>query len=55
MVFRITININVFNVIKDFNILYSLRVAKYNKNEFQNIQDLKGTREDLVMLKNSEF
>ena len=31
--------------------LYSLRVAKYNKNEFQNLQDLKENGGGLVMLK----
>ena len=37
-----TLNIN------DFNTLYSLRVAKCNKNEFQNLLDLKETGKDLV-------
>ena len=37
-----TLNIN------DVNTLYSLRVAKYNKNEFQNSQDLKEIAEGLV-------
>ena len=30
------------------NTSYLLRVAKYNKNGFQNLQDLKETGEDLV-------
>ena len=37
-----TLNIN------DVNIFYSLRVANYNKNEFQNLKDLKETGEVLV-------
>ena len=37
-----TLNVN------DVNTLYSLRVAKYNKNEFQNFQDLKESRKGLV-------
>ena len=37
-----TLNIN------DANTLYSLRVAKYNKNEFQNLQDLEEKGEGLV-------
>ena len=36
---------------KDVNTLYSLRGAKYNKNSFQNLQDLKETGEGLVMFK----
>ena len=46
----------------DANALYSLRVEKYNKNEFQNLQDLKETGQslvsfilNLVMLKNSSL
>ena len=31
----------------DVSTLYLLQVAKYNKNEFQNLQDLKETREGL--------
>ena len=31
--------------------LYSLTVVKYNKNEFQNLQDLKETGKSLVMFK----
>ena len=34
--------------INDVNTSYSLRVAKYNKNEYQNLQDLKETVKDLV-------
>ena len=37
--------------INDVSILYSLRVEKYNKNEFQNLQDLKETGKSLVMFK----
>ena len=37
-----TLNIN------DVNTSYSLKVAKYNKHEFQNLQDLKETGEGLV-------
>ena len=37
-----TLNVN------DVITVYSLRVAKYNKNEFQNLQDLKGTGDGLV-------
>ena len=51
-----TLNIN------NVNTFYSLRVAKYNKSEFQNLQDLKETERawlylslNLVMLKNSSF
>ena len=34
--------------INDVNTSYSLRVAKYNKNEYQNLQDLKETVKGLV-------
>lgn len=34
--------------ISDVNKLYSLRVANNNKNEFQNLQDLKETGQGLV-------
>ena len=34
--------------INDVNTLYSLRVAKDNKNEFQNLQELKETGEGVV-------
>ena len=34
--------------INDANTSYSLRVAKYNKNEIQNLQDLKDTVKGLV-------
>ena len=34
--------------INDVNTLYSLRVTKYSKNEFQNLQNLKETGESLV-------
>ena len=34
--------------INDVNTLYSLRVAKDNKNEFQNFQELKETGKGLV-------
>ena len=54
-----TLNIN------DLNTLYSLQVAKYNKNEFQDLQDLKKTGEGFIdfqlklmfkfMLKNSSL
>ena len=37
-----TLNIN------NMNTLYSLRVAKYNKNELQNLQDFKESGEGLV-------
>ena len=37
-----TLNVN------DVITVYSLRVAKYNKNEFQNLQDLKETGDGLV-------
>ena len=37
-----TLNINIMNT------LYSLRVAKYNKNELQNLQDFKESGEGLV-------
>ena len=35
-------------IINDVNTLYFLRVAKYSKNEFHNLQDLKETAEVLV-------
>ena len=34
-------NKDIFNI-NDINTLYALRVAKYVKNEFENLQDLKG-------------
>ena len=34
-------NKDIFNI-NDINTLYPLRVAKYVKNEFENLQDLKG-------------
>ena len=34
--------------INNVNALYSLKVAKYNKNELQNLQGLKESGEDLV-------
>ena len=37
--------------INDVNKLYSLRVAKYNKNEFQTLESLKLIREGSVMSK----
>ena len=40
-----TLNIN------DVNTLYLLRVVKDNKNEFQNLQDLKETGQGLIMFK----
>ena len=37
--------------INDVNKLYSLRVAKYNKNQFQTLESLKLIRKGLVMSK----
>ena len=38
-------------VLNDINLLDSHPVAKYNKSEYQNLQDLKETGEGLVMFK----